>query len=70
MQRSLEWAVTKKSITMTGLRFNIVFSLYLQYFVSDERYRLLSSIPAGLYIISSFGILALSEILRTTKVSE
>lgn len=32
--------------------------------MTDERYRLLSSIPASLYIIISFGMLALSEIIK------
>jgi glycerol kinase len=46
VQRSLGWAVPKKTLTMT-----------------DERYRLLASIPGSLYIIGSFGLLALSEYL-------
>lgn len=32
--------------------------------MTDERYRLLSSIPGGLYLIISFGMLALSEMIR------
>ncbi|KAM3968653.1 glycerol kinase 2 isoform 3-T3 [Aphomia sociella] len=47
VQRSLGWATTKKSITMT-----------------EERYRLLASIPATLYIIGSFTMLVASTMLK------
>ncbi|KAI5643475.1 glycerol kinase [Phthorimaea operculella] len=43
VQRSLGWATTKKSITMT-----------------DERYRMLSAIPAAMYIMGSFAMLVAS----------
>ncbi|KAK9702408.1 FGGY family of carbohydrate kinase [Popillia japonica] len=35
--------------------------------MTDERYRLLSSIPASLYLISSFGLLVLSKVLVQTE---
>lgn len=44
VQRSLGWAVTKKSEAMT-----------------DERYHLLASIPAGLFLLSSFMMLVFSQ---------
>ncbi|GAB0097837.1 Glycerol kinase [Sergentomyia squamirostris] len=45
VERSLGWAVTKKSGIMT-----------------DERYRMLSSIPASLFLIGSFVMLVVSRI--------
>ncbi|XP_047037990.1 glycerol kinase-like isoform X4 [Helicoverpa zea] len=47
VQRSLGWATTKKSFTMT-----------------EERYKLLASIPATLYLIGSFTMLVVSNILK------
>lgn len=44
VERSLGWAVSKKSEAMT-----------------DERYRLLSSIPVGLYVFGSFLMLFASK---------
>ncbi|KAJ6627317.1 Glycerol kinase 3 [Pseudolycoriella hygida] len=44
VQRSLGWAVTKKSEAMT-----------------DERFRMLASIPCSLFVITSFILLALSR---------
>ncbi|XP_048488161.1 glycerol kinase [Plutella xylostella] len=49
VQRSLGWATTKKSITMT-----------------EERYKLLASIPATLYVIGSFTMLVASNILKSS----
>ncbi|KXJ77716.1 hypothetical protein RP20_CCG006784 [Aedes albopictus] len=48
VQRSLGWAVTKKSDAMT-----------------DERYSLLASIPAGLFLLSSFVMLVFSQAKRS-----
>ncbi|CAH2014917.1 unnamed protein product [Acanthoscelides obtectus] len=50
VQRSLGWALAKKSSVMT-----------------EERYKLLASIPCGLYVIGSFGLIALSEYLSPTS---
>ncbi|NP_001166873.1 glycerol kinase-like protein [Bombyx mori] len=50
VQRSLGWATTKKSITMT-----------------EERYKLLSSMPAALYLIGSFTMLVASSILNEAR---
>lgn len=47
VQRSLGWAVTKKSEAMT-----------------DERYALLASIPASLFLLSSFMMLVFSQVNR------
>ncbi|XP_023024251.2 glycerol kinase 3 [Leptinotarsa decemlineata] len=47
VQRSLGWAVAKKTSVMT-----------------EERYKLLASIPGSLYLIGSFGMIALSEYLK------
>ncbi|XP_039447548.2 glycerol kinase [Culex pipiens pallens] len=47
VQRSLGWAVTKKSEAMT-----------------DERYALLASIPASLFLLSSFVMLVFSQVSR------
>lgn len=47
VQRSLGWAVTKKSEAMT-----------------DERYALLASIPASLFLLSSFMMLVFSQVSR------
>lgn len=44
VERSLGWAVSKKSQTMT-----------------EERYRLLASIPAGVFFFTSFLFLAVSQ---------
>lgn len=44
VERSLGWAVTKKSDTMT-----------------NERFQLLSSIPMALFVMSSFTMLAVSQ---------
>lgn len=44
VERSLGWAVTKKSVIMT-----------------DERYRLLASIPCGVFLLSTFILLTLSQ---------
>ncbi|XP_072400887.1 glycerol kinase 3-like isoform X1 [Diabrotica undecimpunctata] len=46
VQRSLGWAVPKKSKIMT-----------------EERYRLLSSLPGCIYIMVSFGMLAVADLL-------
>ncbi|XP_056643614.1 glycerol kinase-like isoform X2 [Diorhabda sublineata] len=46
VQRSLGWAVPKKSHLMT-----------------EERYRLLSSLPGCLFVMLSFGFLALAELI-------
>lgn len=48
VQRSLGWAVTKKSDAMT-----------------DERYSMLASIPAGLFLLSSFVMLVVSQAKRS-----
>uniref|UniRef100_A0A8D8FJD7 glycerol kinase n=1 Tax=Culex pipiens TaxID=7175 RepID=A0A8D8FJD7_CULPI len=48
VQRSLGWAVTKKSEAMT-----------------DERYALLASIPASLFLLSSFVMLVFSQVSRS-----
>nr|CAI5864887.1 unnamed protein product [Callosobruchus analis] len=50
VQRSLGWALAKKSSVMT-----------------EERYTLLASIPCGLYLIGSFGLIALSEYLSPSS---
>lgn len=50
VQRSLGWALPKKSIAMT-----------------EERYKLLASIPGSLYVMASFGLVVLSEYLAPDK---
>lgn len=50
VERSLGWAVPKKSTKMT-----------------DERYRLLASIPFSLYFISTFGLIVLAAELAKHK---
>jgi glycerol kinase len=47
VERSLGWAVSKKSEAMT-----------------DEKYRLLASIPASLFVLSTFVLLTLSQTRR------
>lgn len=66
VQRSLGWALPKKSLAMTGLLYffeELSFGFILLIF-ADERYRLLASVPASLYVISSFFLLCLSEYLK------
>lgn len=69
VQRSLGWAISKKSDLMTGWNFIACYNCFSNLFISDERYRLLASVPAGFFLISSFSLLALSEVLRNAKSS-
>lgn len=54
VERSLGWAVPRKTVTMT-----------------EERYRLLASLPGSLYVLASFGLIALSEYVgkSNTKIA-
>nr|CAD7459446.1 unnamed protein product [Timema tahoe] len=56
VERSLGWATTKKSVAMTVLILEHSGVLA----ISDERYRLLASIPASWFLITSFTMLVLS----------
>ncbi|CAH0545816.1 unnamed protein product [Brassicogethes aeneus] len=51
VQRSLGWALPKKSAVMT-----------------EERYKMLASVPAGVYLITTFSVLALSTYLTPNGV--
>lgn len=52
VQRSLGWAITKKSAAMT-----------------DERYRLLASIPASIFLVSTFIMLIHAGKMTVTVAS-
>lgn len=65
VHRSLGWATTKKSPDMTGklklLRITFTEIIFIYSLSIDERFRLLSSVPAGLFLIGSFGMLVLAR---------
>lgn len=75
VQRSLGWASVQRSETMTGkiehinyiyLKFFIWCKLiiYFFFFVLDERYQVLASIPASWFVMTSFVLLRLSYYLE------